>query len=76
MSITVNIRYHGKGDNALKFAREMTETGTVEKIRNVPGNLRYEYFQPLDDPETILLIDCWENQEAIDRHHASMMMSV
>lgn len=76
MSITVNIRYHGKGDNALKFAREMMETGTVEKIRKVPGNLRYEYYQPLDDPETILLIDCWENQEAIDRHHASMMMSV
>ena len=75
MSITVNIRYHGKGDNALKFAREMMETGTVEKIRNVPGNLRYEYFQPLDDPETILLIDSWKDQAAIDAHHASPMMA-
>lgn len=27
-------------------------------------NLRYEYCQPLEDPETILLIDSWENQEA------------
>jgi len=22
----------------------------------------------------VLLIDCWKNQEAIDRHHASPMM--
>ena len=38
------------------------------------GNLRYEYYQSLDDPETILLIDSWANQEAIDKHHATPMM--
>ena len=76
MSITVNIRYHGTGDNARRFAVEMTESGTVDKIRRVPGNLRYEYYLPLEDAETVLLIDSWENQEAIDRHHASEMMAV
>ena len=29
----------------------------------------------LDDEETVLLIDSWENQEAIDMHHASPMMN-
>ena len=29
---------------------------------------------PMKDPETVLLIDAWEDQEAIDRHHASPMM--
>ena len=24
--------------------------------------------------ETILLIDCWKDQQALDRHHASPMM--
>lgn len=43
-------------------------------IRNEEGNLRYEYFIPLEDPETVLLIDSWKGQEAIDRHHASPMM--
>ena len=28
----------------------------------------------MNDPETVLLIDAWENQEAIDEHHASPMM--
>ena len=36
--------------------------------------LRYEYYQALDAPETILLIDSWANQEAIDKHHATPMM--
>ena len=75
MAITVNLRYIGKNGNARKFAEEMTTGGTVAAIRAEAGNLRYEYYQPLDDPETILLIDSWENQEAIDIHHASPMMA-
>lgn len=74
MSITVNLRYKGNNGAAKKFAEEMISSGTVEKIRNESGNLRYEYYQALDDPETILLIDSWENQESIDVHHASPMM--
>ena len=75
MAITVNLRYSGINGNARKFAEEMTASGTVAAIRAESGNLRYEYYQPLDDPETILLIDSWENQEAIDLHHASPMMA-
>ena len=75
MAITVNIRYTGKNGNARKFAEEMTAGGTVASIRAEAGNLRYEYCQPLDDPETILLIDSWRDQAAIDAHHASQMMT-
>ena len=75
MAITVNLRYTGKNGAALKFAEEMTVSGTVAAIRAEAGNLRYEYYQPLDDPETILLIDSWRDQAAIDAHHASQMMA-
>ena len=75
MAITVNLRYTGQDGNARKFAEEMTAGGTVAAIRAEAGNLRYEYYQSLDDPETVLLIDSWENQEAIDLHHASPMMA-
>ena len=74
MSITVNLRYTGTDGNARKFAEEMISSGTVDAIRVEEGNLRYEYYQSLDDPETILLIDSWANQEAIDKHHATPMM--
>ena len=75
MPITVNIKYTGVDGNALKFAEEMTASGTVAAIRAEEGNLRYEYYQSLDDPETVLLIDSWASQEAIDRHHATPMMA-
>ena len=75
MSITLNLYYTGKGDAALRFAEEMVNSGTVAAIRAEKGNLRYEYFRPLEYPETILLIDSWEDQEALDLHHASPMMA-
>ena len=74
MSITVNLRYTGTDGNARKFAEEMVSSGTIDAIRAEEGNLMYEYYQSLDDPETILLIDSWTNQEAIDKHHATPMM--
>ena len=74
MSITVNIYYTGKNGAARKFAEEMESSKTAAAIRNEEGNLRYEYFFPMTDPETVLLIDCWRDQQAIDRHHASSMM--
>ena len=74
MAITINIYYHGENGNAKKFAEEMLSSGIVDKIRAEKGNLRYEYFIPFDDAETVLLIDSWENQEALDIHHATPMM--
>ena len=72
--IAVNIRYTGKKGAARAFAEEMTASGTVQAIRQEAGNLRYEYYVPLEDPDTVLLIDAWEDQDAIDIHHASPMM--
>ena len=72
--ITVNIRYTGNNGSARAFAEEMTASGTVTAIRAEEGNIRYEYYSSLDDPETILLIDSWRDQAAIDNHHASPMM--
>ena len=59
MSITVNLYYTGENGNAKKFAEEMESSGIAAAIRAEEGNLKYRYFQPLDDPETILLIDSW-----------------
>jgi len=74
MAITINIYYTGENDNAEKFAKEMISSGIVSEIRAKDGNLKYEYFSPMDDNKTILLIDSWESQEALDKHHASPMM--
>ena len=75
MAITVNLYYTGANGSARRFAEEMVSSGVVARIRAEAGNLRYEYFFPMDDPETVLLIDSWADQQAIDAHHASPMMA-
>ena len=35
----------------------MVSSNAVSDIRAEEGNLRYAYFFPMDDPETVLLID-------------------
>ena len=75
MAFTINIYYTGSNGSAKQFAEEMISSGIVDEIKSKKGNLRYEYFIPLNDNETILLIDCWENQEALDEHHKSETMN-
>lgn len=74
MSLTINIYYTGKDGSARKFAEEMVSNGVVDRVRSEEGNEKYEYFFPMNDSETILLIDRWKNQEALDIHHKSPMM--
>ena len=61
--ITVNLYYKGQNGSERAFAEEMEKSGIAD-----------QYFIPLDDPETVLLIDSWADQAAIDAHHASPMM--
>ncbi len=68
--------YTGENGNAHKSAQEIERSVTVARIRASEGNIRYEYFFPMNDPETVLLIDCWENRAAIDRRHASPRMDI
>ncbi len=75
MSITVNVYYTGEKGNAKRFAEEMVSSGIVADIKAENGNLKYDYFVPFDDENTVLLIDSWENQDALDIHHHSPMMN-
>ena len=75
MSITINLYYTGTDGRARRFAEEMVSTGIVDAVRAEEGNERYEYFFPMGDPETVLLIDRWRDQAALDIHHKSKMMA-
>ena len=74
-ALTVMIRYTGENGSARRFMEEMEASGTAAAVRAEPGNLRYEYLFPADDPESVVLIDRWRDQAALDAHHASPMMA-
>lgn len=73
--LTILIRYKGTNGSARKFVNEMISSGIVEQIRKEQGNLSYEYFFPQNDDETVLLVDSWINQEALDKHHELPLMN-
>lgn len=74
MSLVVNIYYTGKDGSAKQFAEEMVRSGIVDRVRAEEGNERYEYFFPMDDTETVMLVDKWRDQAALDAHHKTPMM--
>ena len=74
-SVTMLLRYTGKNGAARRFAEEMLASGTAAAIRAEEGNLGYAYYLSLEDPETLLLVDRWRDQAALDAHHASPMMA-
>ena len=74
MNLTINIYYTGENGCAKEFANEMVSRGIVDRIRKEEGNLKYEYFFPIDEPETVLLIDKWKDENALNIHHKSPMM--
>lgn len=75
MSLTIHIYYTGKNGSARAFAQEMVSSGLVRQIREEAGNEAYAYFFPMDDPETVLLIDRWQSPQALDIHHKTPMMA-
>ncbi len=75
MSLVINIYYQGENKSAREFAEEMISSGIVDRIRKEEGNLKYEYFFPMNDDETVLLIDKWKDKASLDMHHKSSMMN-
>ncbi|MBE6747819.1 MAG: antibiotic biosynthesis monooxygenase [Ruminococcaceae bacterium] len=74
MSIALNLYYKGKNGSAKRFTEEIEKSGLADKIRNQPGNECYEYFTSMKDKETILLVDRWEDDDALHFHHDSSDM--
>ena len=72
--ITILIRYKGKNDNAKKYVEDMLRLGYVDLIRSEEGNLSYQCFFPACEDGSVLLVDSWINQEALDKHHKLPIM--
>lgn len=58
----VLITYRTKHDCKEKFVDAVTKSGILEAIRKENGCRRYEYFYPVDQKDTILLMEEWESE--------------
>ena len=72
--LVINIRYTGQDGSARKYVEEMENSGIAARIRAIEGCLGYDFYFPADDPEGLLLIDSWQNQEALNHYHDAPAM--
>ncbi len=56
----------GKVDRILELSKEM-----VEKTVKEDGCIKYELFQDMKDPKILIIIEEWEDEEALNKHMAS-----
>jgi quinol monooxygenase YgiN len=66
--LLLNVTYTTKPGQRAEFLNALTQLGVVEKSRQEPGNLKYDYFYPIHSEDQLLLIELWEDHEALASH--------
>ena len=66
--MTQFVKYIAKPGKAHAFVEEVERAGIGAKIRAEKGCLKYDYYYPAKDKDTVLLIEQWEQAEDQDMH--------
>lgn len=67
-NLLLNVTYTTKPGKRTAFLNALTQLGVVEKSKQEPGNIRYDYFYPVDSEDQLLLVEIWEDEEALAFH--------
>ena len=71
-NIVLHVYY--TGTQAKAFVEEMESGGLQKAVKAEDGCLQYDYFLPIQDTSTALLLEKWRDQSAIEKHNASENM--
>jgi len=66
--IVLNVTYTIKPGKREEFYIKVKESGIVEQSRLEEGNLKYEYYIPIESDNEILLIEIWKDLAAQNTH--------
>jgi len=69
MTITRQIIFLAKRD-CIEELKDLLK-GTIEKSKEEEGCLQYQVFQTKNNPVEFIVIDSWENEEALNAHYES-----
>ncbi|NLD47106.1 MAG: antibiotic biosynthesis monooxygenase [Clostridiaceae bacterium] len=64
MHVTYKVK-EGKRDD---FTRKVKDLGIMDASKQEPGNLLYEYYYPIDDENSVLLVEAWANTDSQVQH--------
>ena len=74
MNVVINVHYRGSGGSVRRFVEDMVSEGVLEAVRAEDGCIGYEYFVSFDDPDSMVLIEHWRDEAALEAHARSENM--
>lgn len=69
--LTLNVYYRCKAGQRDAFYKELCGIGVHALSNSEAGNVKYDYFLDVQDPDVLLLIETWESQEALTAHSST-----
>lgn len=60
--------YTLKPGTAEQFAKEINESGCAQMLRDMPGNIWFDYMIPIDKKDILVMSDCWADEETFKAH--------
>lgn len=64
----LNVTYTLKPGKLDQFLEELNASGVPEAVRQEAGCLKYDYYQGLDCPDQVLLVERWTDRKAQEVH--------
>lgn len=72
--IVLNVIYHCKKGKRDEFLKALLEEGLDKKCRSDVGNIKYSYYLPAVEDNTVLLVEQWEDADALKTHSLASHM--
>ena len=66
--VVLLVTYSCKPDKRLAFLDAITSEGIAIACRAEVGNLKYDYYLPMDESNDLLLVEKWRDAEALAVH--------
>ena len=66
--IVLNVAYKCKPDMREEFLEMIITEGIDVASRAEEGNIKYDYYIPVDDSDELLLLEKWQDADALKVH--------
>ena len=78
-NIVLLVRYTTSGMRG-KFVEAVMASGILDQIRKEKGCVSYNYYEDVEDPDKLLLVEEWESEEDQQKHlqmpHMEMLKQI
>lgn len=66
--IIVRVKYRTPEGKREEFLQQLFDEGLPQACRAEEGCMNYDYYYSAEDPNEILLLECWKNESALAAH--------